>query len=129
MENHLFFRMGEKRSKDNLRQAPKEEFGMKTLLSTTSLVVALGFPDFAQAQATPPPDGPETPGQVDQDPDFLSHPGQPNIFGSELMGHDVYARRPHDSVTDTDNQPYTGPPIDRQSAGALGGDAFSVTLS
>ena len=69
---------------------------MKSLLSTTSLastalVVALGFAGMAVAQtAEPAADA----AQVGTDmPGFLAARGQSDIFVSELMGHDVYARR------------------------------------
>lgn len=57
---------------------------MKTLLSTTAVVIALGLPGLSLAQtatSTMPLQG------------FLIARGQSDLFASELMGHDVYARR------------------------------------
>lgn len=62
---------------------------MKTLLSTTALAVTLGFPTLMVAQtATTQP----TQASAEM-PGFLSMRGQSDMFASELMGHDVYARR------------------------------------
>lgn len=63
---------------------------MKMLLSTTAVVVALAFPMLAQSQTTDPA---ATPG-------FLAMRGQSDLFASELIGHDVFARRvPAEMVT------------------------------
>jgi len=56
---------------------------MKKLLSTTAVVVALAFPMLAQSQTADPA---ATPG-------FLAMRGQSDLFVSELIGHDVFARR------------------------------------
>ncbi len=65
---------------------------MKTLLSTTALVLAIGFPTLGFAQTTA-----ETATQTDtaqtETPGFLSVRGSSDLFASELIGHDVFARR------------------------------------
>ena len=67
---------------------------MNKLLSTTALVVALGIPAMAFAQST------DSAGQTGTQQQqhgmqsgFMATRGQSDIFASELMGHDVYARR------------------------------------
>jgi len=65
---------------------------MKTLLSTTALVVALGFPTLTLAQ-TAPVANPGTQQQNLETSGFLAERGQSDLFASDLMGHDVYARR------------------------------------
>ena len=67
---------------------------MNKLLSTTALVVALGMPGMAFAQST------DSAGQTGtQQPQngmqsgFMAMRGESDIYASELMGHDVYARR------------------------------------
>lgn len=64
---------------------------MKTLLSTTALVLALSLPTFVQAQTSEAAPAATT-ANVDM-PGFLAGRGQSDVFASELMGHDVYARR------------------------------------
>ncbi len=63
---------------------------MNKLLSTTALVVALGIPVVAVAQSTN--DGMQTQ-QNGMQSGFMAQRGQSDIFASELMGLDVYARR------------------------------------
>jgi sporulation protein YlmC with PRC-barrel domain len=66
---------------------------MKKLLSTTALIIGLGLPTFALAQ-TAETTAPTAETQVGTDvPGFLAMRGESDIFASELMGHDVYARR------------------------------------
>lgn len=79
---------------------------MKSLLSTTALVVALGFPGMILAQTAGTDAGTA---QVRTDmPGFLAARGKSDIFVSELMGHDVYARRTpgptNDDMAATDDQ-------------------------
>jgi len=57
---------------------------MKMLLSTTAVVIALGLPGLALAQTATP----ATPLHG-----FLIARGQSDLFASELIGHEVYARR------------------------------------
>lgn len=77
---------------------------MKTLLSTTALVVTLGFPAWTLAQTTAPAANPEARQQNAEMSGFLSARGQSDLFASELMGHDVYARRSPSEMTGTDGQ-------------------------
>lgn len=64
---------------------------MKSLLSTTALVVALGFPAMSFAQTSDATTAADT--QVSEFPGFLAARSQTDVFASELMGHDVHARR------------------------------------
>ncbi len=66
---------------------------MNTLLSTTALVIALGVPSLALAQ-TEAPAG-DTANQQDTTvmSSFLDQRSQSDLFASELMGKEVYARR------------------------------------
>lgn len=64
---------------------------MTKLLSTTALIVALGFP--ALAQDTNPNTTTRAQQQGEVMPGFRSTRGQSDIFASELIGHDVYAPR------------------------------------
>lgn len=66
---------------------------MQKLLSTTALVVALGFPAMTLAQASDTETNSETQAQSGQMSGFLSARGQSDLHASDLMGHDVYARR------------------------------------
>ncbi|TVP72397.1 MAG: PRC-barrel domain containing protein [Rhodobacteraceae bacterium] len=67
---------------------------MNTLLSTTALVVALGIPGMAFAQSTDSAGQTETQQQQNgMQSGFMVMRGESDIFASELMGHDVYARR------------------------------------
>ena len=66
---------------------------MKMLLSTTALVLALGFPTLALSQAAAPAVDQATMQQSATNSGFLARRSQSDVFASELMGHDVYARR------------------------------------
>lgn len=88
---------------------------MKMLLSTTALVFALSVPALTSAQTQAPVQNP-TSGQQDTgqhdtgQQGFLDQRRASDLFASELMGHDVHARRTADgtdpsgegSVTDAD---------------------------
>jgi sporulation protein YlmC with PRC-barrel domain len=65
---------------------------MKRLLSTTALALALGLPSAMLAQTTPAPER-ATQSQSAGMAGFLTQRGQSDLFASELMGHDVHARR------------------------------------
>jgi hypothetical protein len=86
---------------------------MKKLLSTTAMVVALGFPALTLAQTTPPAaeettrsaTDPVTGGQSTEMSAFLAERGQFDINASELMGHDVHARRVPGERDATGDQP------------------------
>ncbi|TVR12009.1 MAG: PRC-barrel domain containing protein, partial [Salinarimonadaceae bacterium] len=78
---------------------------MRTLLSTTALAVALGLPSLAMAQATPPASNPTTQTQTTDVPGFLSMRSHTDILASDLMGHDVYARRTPEGAAGQQGQP------------------------
>ncbi len=80
---------------------------MKMLLSTTALVAVLSFPTLALAQTTAAGAG-AAQQQHGQMSGFLSARGQSDLFASELMGHDVYARRMGDGAARTGGQATTG---------------------
>ncbi len=65
---------------------------MKTLLSTTALVMALGAPAMTLAQSTDSAASSTTQQQNVKQSGFLSERGQSDLFASNLIGHDVYAR-------------------------------------
>lgn len=65
---------------------------MKRLLSTTALLLALGLPSAMLAQTTPAPER-ATQSQSAGMAGFLTRRSQSDLFVSELIGHDVHARR------------------------------------
>ena len=65
---------------------------MKMLLSTTALVIALGVPALTSAQTQAPEANPSHQQNAGMS-NFLDQRGQSDLFASELMGHEVYARR------------------------------------
>lgn len=65
---------------------------MKMLLSTTALVFALGVPALTSAQTLAPEANPSHQQNTGMS-GFLDQRGQSDLFASELMGHQVYARR------------------------------------
>ncbi|WP_114966467.1 PRC-barrel domain-containing protein [Alkalilacustris brevis] len=71
---------------------------MKKLLSTTALVVALGFPAVTLAQ-TAPPANPATQQHNAAMGSFLAERSSSDLFASDLLGHDVYARRVQGDTT------------------------------
>lgn len=77
---------------------------MKTLLSTTAVVFALGFPTLTLAQATDSATNAETQQQTGEMSGFLAARGESDLYASELMGQDVYARRSVAETTETDDQ-------------------------
>jgi hypothetical protein len=91
---------------------------MKMLLSTTALVVTLGFPAFTLAQGA----GSETTAQTRQQghdmSGFMSARGQTDIHASDLMGHDVHARR--DAASEMPNA---------QSSGSSGESDVMMTMN
>jgi len=76
---------------------------MKMLLSTTALVVALGFPALTLAQSTAPAAKPATQAQGAEVAGFLSMRAQADLFASELIGQNVYARRDHSEMRASDD--------------------------
>lgn len=77
---------------------------MQKLLSTTALVVALGLPTLTLAQTSATTTAPATAQQRADMPGFLAMRGQSDIFVSDLMGHDVYARRTAADMSRTHGQ-------------------------
>lgn len=77
---------------------------MKTLLSTTALVIALGLPTLTLAQTVTPEANLETQQQNLEMSGFLAERGQSDLFASDLMGQDVYARRAPADTTQTEGQ-------------------------
>lgn len=76
---------------------------MKTLLSSTALAVALGFPAMTYAQTTDTTQAADMQ-QSGQGMGFLSARSQSDLYASELMGQDVYARRADVENNDADDQ-------------------------
>ena len=72
---------------------------MNKLLSTTALVVALGFPAVTLAQSTDTATQSDTQRQNGMTSGFMAERQQSDIFASELIGHVVYARRAGDGQT------------------------------
>jgi uncharacterized protein YrrD len=66
---------------------------MKMLLSSTAMMVALSLPTLTVAQSQPSAANPAFEQQTTESKGFLIQRSQTDIFASELMGHDVYARR------------------------------------
>jgi sporulation protein YlmC with PRC-barrel domain len=66
---------------------------MKMLLSSTAMMVALSLPTMTVAQSQAPAANPAYTQQTTETKGFLSQRAQSDIFASELMGHNVYARR------------------------------------
>jgi len=76
---------------------------MKMLLSTTALVVALGFPALTLAQSSAPEAKPASQAQSAEVSGFLSTRAQADLFASDLIGQDVYARRDHSEMSASDD--------------------------
>lgn len=66
---------------------------MNKLLSSTALVLALGVPVMALAQTAPPAANSTMRAQIANTPGFLHQRALSDVMASELMGHDVHARR------------------------------------
>ena len=77
---------------------------MKMFLSTTALVVSLGIPTLTLAQAAPPRADPGVAQQQTEMPGFLGVRSQSDLFASDLIGHDVHARRTPIDMTAIDGQ-------------------------
>jgi sporulation protein YlmC with PRC-barrel domain len=80
-----------------------EDFTMNKLLSTTALVLALGSPTLLSAQtAAPAPSGTSTSAQTGSDmTGFLAGRSDSDLYVSDLIGEQVYARRtPREATTD-----------------------------
>lgn len=74
---------------------------MKTLLSTTALMIALGLPTLTMAQATAPAANPAKQQQSTGTSGFLAQRSETDVFGTELIGHDVHARRAPNGTQDS----------------------------
>lgn len=72
---------------------------MKTLLSTTALMCVLGFTNIAVAQTAQPKPTTTTMNQQVETQLFLASRDKSDVFASDLMGHDVHARRAPSSRT------------------------------
>ncbi|GGC11592.1 hypothetical protein GCM10011363_30240 [Marivita lacus] len=66
---------------------------MNTLLSTTALVIALGVPSLTFAQTEAPAADAANQNDTTGMSAFLDQRSQSDLFASELMGKEVYARR------------------------------------
>lgn len=69
---------------------------MKTLLSTTAIVLGLSLPTLLLAQTTTTTATTET--SATGMTGFLAARGPSDLYATELMGHDVYARRTMDAT-------------------------------
>jgi len=95
---------------------------MKKLLSTTALAVALGFPAMTLAQTTAqtttaPAADQATLQQPGATEPFLAARGATDLFASELIGQDVYARR---TAVDATTAPAAGTAADPATGTAAG---------
>lgn len=77
---------------------------MRMLLSTTALAFVLGFPTLALSQAAAPATDQTKMQQAGTMPGFLATRGPSDVFASDLIGHDVYARRTSEDMTRTDGK-------------------------
>lgn len=78
---------------------------MNKFLSTTTLALALGLPMIGFAQSTTSASDRAMQAEQAGMHGFLSARGQNDNLASELIGHDVYARRTAADMTATDGQP------------------------
>ena len=105
---------------------------MTKLLSTTALVLALGLPTLVTAQTatdTTATDTTSTMPAAAEMPGFLASRAQTDIFASELIGHDVYARRT-DAAATTDAQATTDGAAATTTTGDVAADtATDATMS
>jgi uncharacterized protein YrrD len=83
-------------------------FTMKKLLSTTALALALGLPTLTLAQTTQPAADATSQSQATTMNGFLTSRAQSDILASEVIGHDVYARRSAADGDSTQGQTGTG---------------------
>lgn len=86
---------------------PKEDFFMKMLLSTTALVLVLGLPSLALAQVATPSAGQTRTQQTETMPGFLATRGQSDLLASDLIGHEVHARRTASNTARTSDKANT----------------------
>lgn len=71
---------------------------MKMLLSTTALVLALCFPAITFAQDTAPVANPAATQHGGAISAFIDMRKPSDLLASEIIGHDVHARRPSDET-------------------------------
>lgn len=80
---------------------------MNKLLSTTALALALGLPSMALAQSAAETNSENSSTMQTESGEmsgFMSARSQSDVFASELMGHDVYARSTSSDQTMTEGQ-------------------------
>lgn len=77
---------------------------MNKFFTTTALALALGLPTIAFAQTTTSATDPAMEAEHENMHGFLSARGQSDILASELIGHDVYARRTVADSSASDDQ-------------------------
>ncbi|MFN3844899.1 MAG: PRC-barrel domain-containing protein [Paracoccaceae bacterium] len=99
---------------------------MKKFLSTTAMVVALGFPTVMLAQTAQTGTNQTATQQNNGSNGFLSTRGQSDIMVSDLMGHDVYAHRAAGTTTGTAGQAASGQAAGGMTAGGQGTDAYAA---
>lgn len=81
---------------------------MKKFLSSTAMMVVLSMPSLTFAQSQAPAANPAYAQQGTETTGFLSARSQSDIFASELIGHNVYARRTaSETPAPTDATPMT----------------------
>jgi hypothetical protein len=81
---------------------------MKKLLPITALVITLGFPTVTLGQTTQAGANATAPRQNTEVQGFVTNRNTSDLFASELMGHDVYARRTPADRNRTTGQAPTG---------------------
>lgn len=95
---------------------------MKMLLSTTAIMAAIGFSSMALAETTAPKANPATAQDGVNMTGFLANRGQSDVFVSELMGQNVYARRtPAAGQTNDDQANRTSTNLGMMTAADLDG--------
>ncbi len=77
---------------------------MQKLLSTTAIVVALGFPAMTLAETSYSGDGSEAQQKSGEMSGFLAERGQSDLYASDLMGHSVHARRMSGDKAESEDQ-------------------------
>ncbi|MEO8242932.1 MAG: PRC-barrel domain-containing protein [bacterium] len=87
---------------------------MKTLITTTAMVLALGFPAALMADTAAP--AAATTSTDTATSGFLASRAMNEVLATDLIGHDVYARR---TPTDMTEAPMAGAPMATMSAAEL----------
>lgn len=111
---------------------------MKMFLTTTAMVMALSLPNLVSAQTDQTQVTQTAGGQQTEMTGFLSTRDASDLFVSELMGHDVYARRAMGETTGTaeqttaettTSQTTEGQTTDGQAVNGLGVNAYAARNS